>query len=275
MIPLLETLPKGIDPAVIVNIRDKDYRASTGLSQSAIKDFIKSPAHYLVAKEQVSEPTPAMQLGTAFHAVMLQDKPKEHYAVKIKMDGRTKEGKAYNEQFAIDNAGKAVINNEDEEALLKMRDSILAHPTASKLAKGLTHKEFAVYGSIETNDGFVRLKGLIDGYSEKEGYILDYKTCEDASPLGFIKAIKERKYDLQSVHYPWLLKNAKMKVTDFYFVCVEKVPPYAVGVYRIDMDYLIETGKRWHWAIGDFCICERDEKFPAYSDECITLSPIR
>lgn len=272
MIPLLDTLPKGKDPAVFVNIKDKDYRSATGLSQSAIKDFIKSPAHYLVGTEQVSEPTPAMQLGTAFHAVMLQDKPKEHYAVKIKMDGRTKEGKAYNEQFAVENAGKAIINTEDEETLLKMRESIMAHPLASKLAKGLTHKEFAVLGSIETNDGYVRLKGLIDGYCETEGYIVDYKTCEDASPLGFIKAIRDRRYDLQSVQYPWLLKNAQMKVTDFYFICVEKVPPYAVGVYRIELDYLIETGKRWAWAIGDFCVCQRDGKYPAYSDECITLS---
>jgi exodeoxyribonuclease VIII len=272
MIPLLETLPKGKDPAVIVNIKDKDYRGATGLSQSSIKDFIKSPAHYLVATEQVSEPSPAMQLGTAFHAVMLQQSPKEHYAVKIKMDGRTKDGKAYNEQFAIENAGKAVITNEDEETLFKMRDSILAHPLASKLAKGLTHKEFAVFGSIETDDGYVRLKGLIDGYSETEGYILDYKTCEDASPLGFIKAIRDRRYDIQSVQYPWLLNNARMKVKDFYFVCVEKVPPYAVGVYRIDIENLIATGKKWAWAIGDFCICQRDGKYPAYSDDCITLS---
>lgn len=272
MIPLLDTLPKGFDPAVLVNIKDKDYRGATGLSQSSIKDFIKSPAHYLVATEQTSEPTPAMQLGTAFHAVMLQDKPREHYAVKIKMDGRTKDGKAYNEQFALDNAGKAVINTEDEETLFKMRDSILAHPLASKLAKGLTHKEFAVFGSIETNEGYVRLKGLIDGYSETEGYILDYKTCEDASPLGFIKAIRDRRYDIQSVQYPWLLNNAKMKVKDFYFVCVEKVPPYAVGVYRIDLDNLIETGKKWAWAINDFCECQNTGKFPAYSDDCITLS---
>lgn len=272
MIPLLDTLPKGFDPAVLVNIKDKDYRGATGLSQSSIKDFIKSPAHYLVATEQTSEPTPAMQLGTAFHAVMLQDKPREHYAVKIKMDGRTKDGKAYNEQFEIENAGKAIINTEDEEKLIKMRESILAHPLASKLAKGLTHKEFAVFGSIETNFGYVRLKGLIDGYSETEGYALDYKTCEDASPLGFIKAIRDRRYDIQSVQYPWLLNNAKMKVKDFYFVCVEKVPPYAVGVYRIDLDNLIETGKKWAWAINDFCECQNTGKFPAYSDDCITLS---
>ena len=272
MIPLLDTLPKGFDPAVLTNIKDKDYRGAGGLSQSAIKDFIKSPAHYLVATEQTSEPTPAMQLGTAFHAVMLQDNPTDHYAVKIKMDGRTKDGKAYNEQFALDNAGKVVINSEEEEILFDMRRSIFKHPLASKLAFGLTHKEFAVFGTMETNDGMVRLKGLIDGYSETEGYILDYKTCEDASPLGFIKAIRDRRYDIQSVQYPWLLNNAKMKVKDFYFVCVEKVPPYAVGVYRIDLDNLIETGKKWAWAIGDFCECQNTGKFPAYSDDCLTLT---
>ena len=272
MIPLLDTLPKGFDPAVLTNIKDKDYRGAGGLSQSAIKDFIKSPAHYLVATEQTSEPTPAMQLGTAFHAVMLQDNPTDHYAVKIKMDGRTKDGKAYNEQFALDNAGKVIINSEEEEILFDMRRSIFKHPLASKLAFGLTHKEFAVFGTMETNDGMVRLKGLIDGYSETEGYILDYKTCEDASPLGFIKAIRDRRYDIQSVQYPWLLNNAKMKVKDFYFVCVEKVPPYAVGVYRIDLDNLIETGKKWAWAIGDFCDCQNTGTFPAYSDDCVTLT---
>lgn len=256
----------------IIQLTDAEYRASTGLSQSAVKDFLKSPAHYLEAINNKSDPTDAMQFGTAFHAEMLQDDPKFFYAVKQKVDGRTKDGKAYNEQFAELNAGKAVINTDDEIKIQGMKDAILRHPLAGALTRSLTHKEVSVFGTAVTAEGYdVRLKGLIDGYIEDEGYIVDYKSCEDASPQGFKKAIREYGYAIQDVQYSWLLDNAGKKVKRFFFICAEKKPPYAVGVYWIKAESLCRMFGIWQSAINRFSICEADNTYPAYSDSAVEI----
>lgn len=256
-----------MNPLFNTTMTDADYRKAEGLSQSSIKKFLVSPAHYLASTEEVVEPTKAMQLGTAFHAVMLQPNPKDFYAVKLKMDGRTKEGKAYNEQFEIENAGKAVIDTAEEEMLFKMRDSVMRHPTASKLARFITHRETALFGEYEG----VKLKGLMDGYIASQGIIVDYKSCEDASPAGFKKAIWDFRYDIQNVQYPWLLTNAGMPFTDFYFICVEKKPPYAVGVYKISNKSLEKSHKVWEDAILRFKECSKSGVYPAYSEDLVEI----
>jgi len=269
----IDQIPAGKDASILADLQEKAYREAHGLSQSALKDFItKSPAHFLASQQEVKETTKAMEFGTAFHAVMLQQNPKEFYAVKQKMDGRTKEGKAYNETFAIDNAGKAVIDTEDEVKILAMRESVLAHPLARKLHNLTTERELAVFGTLQTMEDDVRLKGRIDAYCEDDGFILDYKSCEDASPNGFKKAIYDFRYDIQNVQYPWLIKNAGKKFTKFYFIAVEKKPPYAVGVYSISDGWLTYTADLWFDAVNRFGVCTATKTFPAYSDAEVVLS---
>ena len=267
-------LTNGSDPAFLAGIADADYRNATGLSQSSLKEFLVSPAHYLASTEVKKEPTKAMILGTAFHAEMLQADPTQHYAVKLKMDGRTKEGKAYNEQFEIEHAGKAIIDEKELETIKAMAESVRKHPLASQLFAGLTHKEVAMFGTAHPAGGAVRLKGLVDGYSATGGYAIDLKSAEDASPryFGFPKAIKDRDYDIQEVQYRWLLdKNGKV-CNEFYFIAVEKVPPYAVGVYTISKKAIEKTTQKWENAIHDFAVCQSSGKYPAYSDSSVEVN---
>ena len=256
------------DPAFIAEIKDSDYRNATGLSQSSLKYFLITPAHYLASTEEQIEPTKAMQFGTAFHAHLLQSNPEEHYAVKNKVDGRSKEGKAYNEQFALENAGKVVIDSDEKSKIVCMAEEVMGHATAGKLMQSLTHREFAVFG---TNHG-IRLKGLIDGYDEETGTIVDIKTAEDASPKGFRKAVWDRRYDIQVVHYTWLLKNAGKPVNAFYFIAVEKEAPYAVGVYKISADCLEKSFKTWDDALDSFWVCRASGVYPAYSDNPVEIT---
>lgn len=266
---LIKHLPSGKDASVL-QISDKEYRGSFGLSQSSIKDFLKSPAHYLESTRQISEPTDAMQFGTAFHAVMLQDNPSEHYAVSRKFDRRKTEDKIAAEKFEQENIGKAIINSEQETVIKEMHKAVLAHKRASQLHKAITRKEFSVYGTLTFADD-VRLKGLIDGYCDKEGYIVDYKSCVDASPKGARKAIKDLRYDIQNIQYLWLLTNAGLKVNKFYFVFVEKTPPYAVGVYSIPAKSLMYSLANWVDAVSSFSVCQTTGNYPAYSEDEVEL----
>ena len=266
-------LAQGSDPAFCAGMTEADYRKAIGLSQSSLKIFHKSAAHYLASTEEKNEPSDAMILGSVFHAIMLQpDKARELYAVKLKVDGRSKDGKAYNEQFAIENAGKFVITYEQEAQLLAMRSSIISHPKACVLLAQSDYKELPVFGTYPTPYGDVRLKGLIDAYDSKNGFVNDLKTCEDCSQEGFRKAIWERRYDFQDVQYGWLLQNAGKPVNQFNFICVEKKPPFAVAVYSISAESLLKSAGRWEDLVFEFASCNKTGIWKAYSDDIVEIT---
>lgn len=248
------------------NLEDSAYRQAKGLSKSMLTHFMKSPAHYQQSLLDKKEPTDAMHFGTAFHAAILLDEPSTAYAVKRKVDGRTKEGKEYNEHFAFQNAGKAIINEEQEICLKGCVESIRNHPFSADLLSGITEREFSVFGSKQDNVVEpVILKGRIDAYDAKRGYVIDYKTCEDASPNGFMKAIWNFGYAYQHVQYKWLIENAGLKCNAFYFVCVEKTPPYASAVYVIHPHSIDRAYERWNQSIFEFSQCQNSGIWPAYS----------
>lgn len=257
-------------PASFAGMADADYRNAKGLSKSMLTHFVKSPAHYLSALTEKEEPTKAMVFGTAFHAEMLMPNPSEHYAVKLKMDGRTKEGKAYNEQFEIQNAGKAVIDVVEEASIKGMRDAVWNHPLARQLMENRGMNEFSMFASYAEGIAPVMLKGRFDAFNPESGIIIDLKSCEDASPEGFRKAIRLYRYDLQYVQYTWLASQL-YSVKEFYFIAVEKSPPYAVGVYRIGDSTKKYATAEWNKHIQNFAFCQTHQVFPAYSDECVSL----
>lgn len=248
------------------NLEDGVYRNAKGLSKSMLTHFMRSPAHYQHALTETREPTEAMNFGTAFHASILLDNPNSAFAVKRKVDGRTKEGKEYNERFALENQGKAIINEEQEVCIKGCIASIHNHPFASDLFSGITEREFSVFGTKQNNViEPVVLKGRMDAYDAKRGFVIDYKTCEDASPNGFMKAIWSYKYHMQHVQYKWLIENAGLPFKAFYFVCVEKTPPYASAVYIIHADSIARGIDNWEQNIFEFSQCQNSGIWPAYS----------
>jgi len=263
---------QGIDPAFIAGMTDASYRTATGLSQSSLKRFMVSPAHYLASTEEVSESTKAMNLGSAFHAHMLMDIPEEHYAIKDKVDGRSKQGREYNENFALENANKIIIDKEEHDIIIGMHDSIMAHTESCVRMQNLTHKELSLFGTFKAQAGDVRLKGRVDGYNEDYGFAIDIKTCEDASPSGFRKAIWDRRYDIQNCQYDWLFKNANKKIEDFFFIAVEKKPPFAVGLYRISLSSLRTSYDKWYSAIESFAVCQKTGTYPAYDSQVVDIT---
>jgi len=260
------------EPLFIDGMPDSDYRNAFGLAQSSLKHFMVSPAHYLASLEEKKEPTKAMSFGSAYHAHVLAQDHSKHYAVKEKVDGRSKEGKAYNEQFAIDNAGKIVIDKDEHSIILAMHDALQSHPMASKLINETTHREVAIFGNFQTSVGQIRLKGMVDGYNADTGITFDLKTAEDASPAGFRKAIWDRRYDIQQVHYNWILNNNCKPVGNFYFIAQEKVAPFAVGVYMISASSIFNSLQKWNIALEYFAVCQKSGNYPAYSEEVVEIN---
>jgi len=64
------------------------------LSYSSIKEFAKSPKHYVYYVHNRSAPSKAMDLGTLIHALLMYpQKTAEMFAIYPDVDRRTKVGK--------------------------------------------------------------------------------------------------------------------------------------------------------------------------------------
>ena len=56
---------------IAYNQGDFAYRKEPGVNQSSLKKILDSPAHYQAALKNKLIPTPAMQMGTAAHCLVL------------------------------------------------------------------------------------------------------------------------------------------------------------------------------------------------------------
>lgn len=245
-------------------ISEKTYRDAPGLNKSLLVPFMKSPKHYLHALHNPKEPTASMSLGTCLHAKVLQpDKAGDMYAVCRKVDRRKNADKEYLAQFEAENAGKVIIDEEQNKALEGMAKSISEHPEAHRLIESATHYEQALFAEYKCQqiDHTVKLKALADGMSQVAPFMFDIKSTESADASEFAKKVRAFRYDLQQVHYQYCALLNGIAPTDFHFIAVENVEPYGVAVYRLDPSKIERVSDEWRLAIEFFGHCEAKQDF--------------
>ena len=110
--------------AIVHDMPEAEYRALPGLSGTGVVKLLKSPALYRESVDNPTPPTPAMALGTAFHALVLEGiEP----TVSPFDSFRTKEAREWRD------ANPQALTVEDAERVLAMRDAVLAHPDAAHI----------------------------------------------------------------------------------------------------------------------------------------------
>ena len=244
-------------------ISNEEYHADPAISASQLKEIGRSPFHYwkryVDPDRSPSTRTAAMALGSLVHCAVLEpNELLQRYAVGP--DRRTKEGKATAEKMLAD--GIEPVSASDFEQALSMAAAVRSHPTAGLLlANGQAEQSFW-WDDIATG---LRCKCRPDWFDGE--LIVDLKTCVDASPAGFGKAVAAFHYQLQAAHY-----LAGTLAKRFIFVAVEKVYPFAVGVYELDAEALIHGSIARHNALQRIQDCRAiGEWGHGYTDGIQTL----
>lgn len=227
------------------NVTNDAYHADhSAIGSSMLMTFRKSPALYhqrFVSNEILPpEPTPDMVLGSALHCLTLEIGVfAERYATAIKVDGRTKEGKALKAEFAAKNAGKIILDSEDYAKTLDWNHALMTHPVAAKLLNSYGVNEVA-FRWTDDETGLTlkaRFDRLIVPPVVAQPVVVDLKTAIDPSPAGFAKAVANFDYHLQAALYC----EAAHLLTDeepvFLFVCVGKDAPHDVWVHQLDSEF--------------------------------------
>ena len=161
------------------------HSQSDYVSSSALKSIAKRSVYHYINTEPMG-PSEALFIGSAFHTLVLEphlfDK---EFHVSQKIDRRTKVGKAKAAALEAEliAQGKMGIKEDAYEMICKMRDQIKADPICSGILEG-GEPEVSFY--IEDFHGIkVRVR---PDYIGKD-YIVDLKSCQDASPKLFLKDI--------------------------------------------------------------------------------------
>lgn len=247
---------------------EKEYRASPGVNKSTLWEIRKSPAHYKYLLDNPPADTQAMRFGRAVHAAVLR--PNDflvEYAVLPSIDRRTNAGKQEYAAFVEDAAGKEVITAEEAAKIHSIATAVLQCPEAAALLEGCEVEKSIFWTDPQTG---IDCKGRLDAY--KTGIVVDLKTCVDASEREFTKSALKLGYDVQAAHY---LRGVRAlegnSFVEWFFIAVEKEPPYAVNVLRAD-DAFIDRGT---WQLMELLEklrkCQEKDSWPGYGKNDIIL----
>ena len=241
----------------MTDISNADYHADPAVSASHLKKVMQSPYHYWSAylnPDRVAmTPTAAMRLGSLVHCAVLEpDELTKRY--QLAPDRRTKEGKAAVAEMAA--AGIEAVSEADLAQALQMADAVRSNSTAALLlANGQAEQSFW-WDDIATG---MRCKCRPDWFDGET--IVDLKTCQDASPAGFAKAVAAFHYQLQAAHY---LCGTLAK--RFIFVAVEKSAPFATACYELDAQALVHGSVLRHNALQRLQDARAINEWPGYTD---------
>lgn len=248
---------------------DREYFAAPGVSNSDLREFERSPRHYLARKQNApTKPTAEQQLGKYLHMAVLEtDKfTKNVIAEPQDYDGRQKRW----QNWRAERCEKEIITHEQAVKIYGMTLSIMEHPTCKKIfAKG--RAEICAFAEF-TLGGKVLRKCKMDWLPDVGNAIVDLKTTTDASLDEFSRSIANWKYHRQAAYYLDICKDLGMDRQAFVFIVVEKEPPYAVALFNLDAEAIGIGRLSYTTLLQKFMECQEKNDWPAYPQEIQTIN---
>lgn len=253
-------------PGLHLGLPAADYHATMAMSAGGLKRMKRSPAHFfglqLDPARPSSEPTDAMKAGTLFHTMLFEPALIEGaYAVRPPgLDLRTTDGK----KWAAEAAGREIVTDVAMRTAKAQAMAVLALPDVAALLSDGVAESSAFWVDAQTGE---LCKCRPDWTSPAgDGVILvDGKTCQDASPDGFGRAIWTYAYHLQAAWYSDGFEAATgQRVHGFVFAAVEAAWPHAAAAYMLGDDVLDAARRENRRLLDLYAECRRSGTWPGY-----------
>jgi exodeoxyribonuclease VIII len=215
----------------VYDITNEQYHASEGISRSKLMLLDKSPYHFwyetLSGLAVKTEATPAMNIGSAFHTMLLEPaKFQMEFAVMPSVDRRTKGGKEMYEEFLIHAEGKIILTVEQFSKVSKMVDLISKHEIVTTLLDEAVYEQSIYWTDKETG---LQFKTRPDIWSSK--MVVDLKTTNNASAYSFMRSALDYGYYLQAGMAHEACKALDKPFDMFVILACEKEAPHVPAIY--------------------------------------------
>ena len=246
---------------VAYNQPDFAYRREEGVNQSSLKKILESPAHYKAALEFKMLPTPAMEIGTAAHCLILdgQEAFDAQYCKKpddIKLT--TKEGKEWKASIGRKKILGTGGKDDPWNAVQGMAESLRKIEWyAGTDEEYIKRNEVSIYFDWLG----VRCKARLDSVLIDEGIVLDLKTTDTVNPDLFTKKVVGLGYDFQAAYYAKAAEEAYGKPFRFIFAAVERRAPYSVDLFEASDEMMEEGTRKCEAALRRLKRCQQSEEW--------------
>lgn len=234
-----------------------EYDPNKSISYSSLKHFKKSPLEwvsYIMSPYKETEP---MLVGKLVDEMVFNpDTFTERYFKFLNGDWRTKAGKEMLENAKAEAGERKLIKFEIWQQAESMVQAIMNNTDARKILDQVTEVHPKYYWDDQTG---LRCSVELDGRGEK--IIVELKTDKDARPEFFGKSAINNDYHLQTA---FCLQGHSHKIEgtpDFYYLVVEKEPPYNVAVYLADEDYINYGMFEMRKYLDEFKLCAETNSF--------------
>lgn len=252
------------------------YLAEHGVSQSGLKQLARSPAHYRQYVDHPEEPTLHQKIGTIEHFAVFQPDLLEssHWVKPVNYTNKKGETRKWNgnatecKDWLYAHSDRQVISQDNYDAIIGMRDSIMRHPAAMKALDPRGKAEQSLF--CEDAETGMQLKCRCDFLSGN--CIVDLKKCQDASPAGFGKTVANYWYDLQAAVNLHICNALGLGKENFIFIAVEDQAPFAVGVYQLDEASIAIGYSKFRRLMAKYQACAIANQWPAFSSNIEYLS---
>lgn len=193
------------------------------LSYSSLKEFAKSPRHYVDYLRKEKKPTPAMAFGSLVHCLLLQPNEFEkQFFLMPSIDRRTKEGKAAYEDCMKASEGKELVTEDQYNEADNLVNKVISESHIANAIQGCNKFE----KEWRTDINGLPFRGFFDG--EADDYILEIKTTTDASPKTIINDFYNRQYHIQAGLYTHISSKP------IKYLIIETASPYNVMLADVD-----------------------------------------
>src|SRR5574337_1975489 len=212
--------------------RAAEYHASAGFSSTIARTLIsRTPAHAKAQADGHGKDTPATDMGTAVHQLLLRD---DRVRVADFPDYRTKDAQAWRDGVRAEGCVPMLAHKWEEARTIadRVREQIIAlNLDPVPFTKGTAEHV------IRWEDRGVDCRAMLDWLRDDLTVIDDLKTTNDASPRGVHRKVWKLRYDIQAAFYlraltAWLGAMSHPIKPRFRWVAVETEYPYLVTVHE-------------------------------------------
>lgn len=256
------------------NMPADEYHASPGVSNSGLRDFARSPAHFYALHLDPNRPEPAEKAGqlegTLAHCAILEpDQFSRRYAVGPDVSRATKVWAAWE----ASETRQGIKAQQRDAAMLQAR-SVRALPDVARLLSAGEPEVSAFWVDPVTGEPCRCRPDWVHPVGDDSVILLDVKTYSDASPEEFARQVARKGYHCQAAWYSDGFAAASGKrVLGFVFVAVESAWPHAACACMLDDDGLQRGREINAGLLESYAECRRTGVWPGYSQsiEQITL----
>lgn len=254
-----ETLAHGVWP-----VTPAQYHADRrSISRSMYQDFVISPELYWgkwVSRTPIfpiEHKKAEYDIGNAFEDMLQNGGPTKVKLIPDEVLGggekvKTKTGDAWR-QFQAENIGYLLLKKREYQGVLSMVQSCMRNPKARLLLTELEGRDQVALRWFDEEHGLER-KALLDRLNDHK-CIVDIKSIVSASDRSINKSVELYGYDNQSIWYQEAVDVCLGENLPFFFVFVQKTPPYSCRVAQLTPEHALVTERTLHTGLARLAEC--------------------